>query len=242
MNVVRPAVLPLLAMLIAGNAHAASEAMVFLAPTNTAMPLAQFTDGQLSAGILKDLGIAIAQQLGRKARFVSMPSKRVAMALRNNEADAVCYVMPPWIDGTFHWSRPLLPNAAVIVAQPDAPPIRTLQDLAGKKVGTISGYRYPELDALLGKAFLRDDAPTTEHGFNKLAAGRTQYAIVGQSMLDYRQRTDKRLNIRVDHVFAAITAQCALATGSQVTPAEFDKAVNKLLDTGTVEQILSRYR
>ncbi len=236
------AVLSLLAMLAGGAVHAASAQIVFLAPTNTARPMGQFTDGQLSGGILKDVGVAIAGQLGREARFVSMPSKRVGMALRNNEADAVCYVLPEWIDGNFHWSRALLPNAAVLVALPDAPPIRTLQDLAGQKTGTVVGYRYPELDALLGKDFLRDDAPSSEHGFNKLAAGRTRYAIVGRSMLQYRQRIDKNFKIRVDHVFPSITAKCALASGSQVTPAQFNKAIDTLIDTGAVEQILSRYR
>ncbi|MES2319893.1 MAG: transporter substrate-binding domain-containing protein [Pseudomonadota bacterium] len=242
MNALRSVVLSLLAVQAGGSAHAASEHMVFLAPTNTAMPMGQFTDGKLSGGILLDLGKAIADQLGRKARFVSMPSKRVGMALRNNEADALCYVLPQWIDGQFHWSRPLLPNAAILVALPDAPPIRSLQDLAGTKIGTVSGYRYPELDALLGKDFLRDDAPTTEHGFSKLAAGRTRYAIVGRAMLAYRQRTDKHFRIRVDHVFATITAQCALAAGSRVLPAQFDKAINTLIETGAVEHILSSYR
>ena len=242
MTPARHAILFLLALFAGGYVHAASGQMVFIAPTNTAMPLGQFTDGQLSAGILRDLGIAIALQLGREARFVSMPSKRVGIALRNNEADALCYVLPQWIDGQFHWSRPLLPNAALLVAHPDAPPIHALRDLAGKKVGTVSGYRYPELDALLGKDFLRDDAPTTEHGFSKLAAGRTSYAIVGRSMLEYRQRTDKSFRVRVDHAFATITAQCALASGSTVRPAQFDKAIDTLIDSGAVERILSHYR
>jgi ABC-type amino acid transport substrate-binding protein len=83
---------------------------------------------------------------------------------------------------------------------------------------------------------------TTEHGFSKLAAGRTQYAIVGLSMLEYRQRADKSFKVRVDHVFAAITAQCALAAGSKVAPAQFDKAINTLIESGAVDQILSRYR
>ena len=50
-------------------------------------------------------------------------------------------------------------------------------------------------------------ALNTEHSFNKLAAGRTRYAIVGQVM-----------------------------------PAQFDKAINRLVDTGAVVQILSNYR
>lgn len=242
MRALRHTVLSLLLVLASTASQAANEPMVFIAATNMSMPLAQFTDGQLSGGILKDLGTAIAQQLGRSVRFVTMPSKRVAIALRNNEADAVCYVLPQWIDGTFHWSRPLLPNAALIIANLDAPPIRTLKDLAGTKIGTVSGYRYPLLDDLLGKQFLRDDAPTMEHVFSKQAAGRTRYAIVGQKMLDYRRRTDKQFKVRVDQVLANVMAQCALGSGSQIVPAEFDKAIDSLVEAGTVQRILSNYR
>lgn len=63
MNAVRGAVLfmlSLLALLAGARAHAALTTMVFIAPTNTAMPMGRFTDGQLSGGILKDLRMAIS--------------------------------------------------------------------------------------------------------------------------------------------------------------------------------------
>lgn len=61
-------------------------------------------------------------------------------------------------------------------------------------------------------------------------------------MLQYRQRLDHSFKIRVDHAFAPIMAQCALASGSAVLPAQFDKAIDTLVDTGALQQILSHYR
>jgi len=42
--------------------------VVFVASENNTMPLAAFEDGQISNGIVKDLGQAIARRLGRTAR------------------------------------------------------------------------------------------------------------------------------------------------------------------------------
>ncbi len=234
--------LPLLVLLACSAARAAQDEMVFIAPTNHAMPLAQFKDGRINNGILMELGIAIAHSLGRTARFVSVPSKRVSMVLAKGEADGVCYVLPHWIDGDFLWSRPLIPNRVLLVSAPATPPVRTLADLAGKKVGTVAGYRYPEFEEALGKQFIREDAPTSELSVSKLVAGRTNYAIIGQSMFDYQKRSDRTFTARADLVVTSVMTRCAFSRLSKIPFVQVDKAINALADQGSVEEILSRYR
>jgi polar amino acid transport system substrate-binding protein len=231
-----------LVLMVCSAAHAAQDEMVFIAPTNHAMPLAQFKDGRVNNGILMELGVAIAHRVGRTARFVSVPSKRVSMVLAKGEADGVCYVMPHWIDGDFQWSRPLIPNRVLLVAHPAAPPIRALPELAGKKIGTVAGYRYPELEEALGSQFIRDDAPNSELMVNKLAAGRTNYAIIGQSMFDYQRRSDRSFGARSELVITTVTTQCAFSRLSKIPFARVDKAINALFDQGGVDEILSHYR
>ncbi len=235
---------PLVAACVLALATGAAQAddILFIAPTNHAMPLAQFKDGRISGGILMDLGTAIAQRLGRTARFVSVPSKRVSMVLASGEADGVCYVLPKWIDGDFHWSRPLIPNGMLLVAHPKAPVIRTLDELAERSVGTVAGYRYPEIEAVLGKRFMRDDAPTSEHTVSKLAAGRTSYAIVGQTMFDYRRRNDKAFHARAELVITTVITQCAFSRSSKIPFAQIEKAINALAAQGGMDDILARYR
>jgi polar amino acid transport system substrate-binding protein len=232
----------LLALAACAAAHAAQDEMVFIAPLNHAMPLAQFKDGRLNNGILMELGIAIAHRVGRTARFVSVPSKRVSMVLARGEADAVCYVLPHWIDGDFRWSRPLIPNAMLLVAHARAPVIHSVAELAGIKIGTVAGYRYPEIEAVLGAQFVRDDAPTSELTVSKLIARRTNYAIIGQSMFDYQRRYDKSFDARGDLVVANVHTQCAFSTLSKIPFAQVDKAINALADQGGMEDILSHYR
>ncbi|HZX28525.1 MAG TPA: ABC transporter substrate-binding protein, partial [Telluria sp.] len=135
-----------LCALACGPAAAGPAEIVFLAPQNHAMPIARFEHGRLAGGILKDLGDAIAARLGVPARFVSVPSKRVALALRAGEADGVCYVLPGWIDGDYRWTQPIIPNGVAVVAHGGAPVVHSLSDLAGHRVGTVLGYRYPLLE------------------------------------------------------------------------------------------------
>jgi polar amino acid transport system substrate-binding protein len=231
-----------MALLACTAAHAAQEEMVFIAPTNLAMPLAQFKDGRINNGILMELGVAIAHRLGRTARFVTVPSKRVAMVLSKGEADGVCYVMPHWIEGDFQWSRPLIPNRSLLVSLPGVPAIRSIADLAGKKIGTVAGYRYPELEQALGSKFNREDAPTSELTMSKLSAGRTSHAIVGETTFDYQKRSDPSFAARSDLVIASVTTRCAFSRLSKIPFAQVDKAINALADQGGVEEILSRYR
>jgi polar amino acid transport system substrate-binding protein len=233
---------PPLALFACALAHAGQDEIVFIAPTNVAMPLAQFKDGRISGGILMDLGTAIAKRLGRTAQFVSVPSKRVSLVLAKGEADGVCYVMPHWIDGDFRWSRPLIPNTVLLVAHAKAPVVRSIAELAGKKVGTVAGYRYPEVDQALGAQFIRDDAPTSDLLAHKLAAGRTNYAIVGQSMFDYQKRNDKTFTARAELVITTVTTHCAFSRLSKIPFAQVEKAINTLADKGDVEAIVARYR
>jgi len=230
-----------LALACASLAAPAQE-LVFLAPKNQDMPVAGFQGDTLVDGIIKDLGEAIAARLGLKARFLPMPSKRVSLALSAGEADGLCYVLPHWIDGDFNWSRPVVPTAGVIVASPGAPPLRSLADLAGKPVGTVLGYRYPTLDAVLGRRFVRDDALSMVQLFSKQSHGRNAYAIVDKLSLDYHLKTDAQLKLRIELVVNRSVTQCAFSRASKQPFEAVSRAIDALVAEGEVERMLARYR
>jgi polar amino acid transport system substrate-binding protein len=219
----------------------ASQDIVFVAATNNTMPVAKFDGRRLSGGIVKDLGDAIAARLGRQARYLDTPSGRVWDVLAKGQADGICYVLPEWAEGSFNWSRPVLPDAVVVVAHPSAPVLRKLKDLSGKPLGTVHGYHYPDVE-MLGKQFVRDDAPTMEHNLNRILAGRIKYAIVEQTTLAYRQRSDPSVNLRTEVVFTGFKAQCAFSKRSAVPFASVDEAITGLQADGSIDKILARYR
>lgn len=232
-----------LALVLAGaGPPACAQELVFLAPKNQDMPVAGFQGDTLVDGITKDLGEAIAARLGLKVRFLPMPSKRVPLALANGEADGLCYVLPQWIDGDFNWSRPLVPTAEVLVASPAAAPLQGLRDLAGQPVGTVLGYRYPMLDAALGRRFVRDDALSMSQLFVKLTLGRSPYAIVDQLSLAYRLKTDPRLKLRTELVMNRSVSQCAFSRASKQPFEAVSRAIDALVAEGEIERMLARYR
>ena len=232
----------LLATSCFGSAFAAEAEVVFLAGAHHTMPLSQFDQGVLSTGIVKDIGEAIAQRLGRRARFVTVPPRRVAGMLQAGAADSVCFVMPGWIDGDFRWTQPLIPVHGVLVARTNAPAVRRIADLAGKPIGTVAAYRYTSFEAGLGKQFVRDDAPFMANNVQKLLAGRMQYAIMEKMTYDYLMRGAQKPPLRADLEFDPVRAQCAFSRKSAISFAKVEQAVKGLLADGTIEKILARYR
>lgn len=226
----------------AAPAPKAPPPLIFVAPTNLAPPLADFDGERLRAGILKDLGEAIAARLQREARFVAMPSKRVGEALTEGLADGVCHVLPRWISGDFVWSAPLIANGGVLVARADAPPVRTIAELARVPIGTVIGYRYHDFERELGAAFVRADAPSSGLNMRKLAAQRNRYAIVDRLMLDWFRRTHPEVSLREDIELDRYHAQCAFSPRASIAPAKIVRAIDALLADGSVDRILARYR
>jgi ABC-type amino acid transport substrate-binding protein len=216
--------------------------IVFIAPTNHAMPLADFKNNELAAGILKDVGDAIAQRLGRHARFLSVPSKRIPAVLSSGAADGLCYVLPEWIDGTYHWSRPFIPNGGIIAARGDAPVVHNLAELADIPVGTVLGYRYPDMEHALGPHFMREDAPSMDNVLRKLAAGRTRYAVVEEITFAYRLHETPSLGLRADVQYASFEAQCAFSPKTRIPITELDQAIDSLIDDRSMARILQKYR
>lgn len=228
------------AFLLPAAAGAATPELVMLAPANHAMPIAQFHNGELSGGILWDLGEMIASRLGRSVRFVTVPSRRVSLALAHGDADGVCLVQPSWIDGPFQWSTEFIPTGGVVLARRDAPPIVRVGDLRGKKVGTVAGYRYRYLEPVLGKDFLRDDAPSVEHTLRKLSAGRTQYALMELSTAAWHVKNDPAL--RMDLLYESSRARCAFSRESKVPFADLKRVTDAMLTDGSIDKIMARYR
>lgn len=233
----------LLALLLScAAARAGTGELVLLAPANHAMPIAEFSGGRLSDGIMKDVGEALAARLGLAARFIVVPSRRVALVLSQGEADGVCYVQPYWIDGVYRWSVPMIPNGALVLARDDAPVVASAADLRGKKVGTVAGYRYPYFEQALGKDFVRDDAPSMQHNLKKLLAGRTSYALIEQASAAWERRLAPQRKLRTDLVYETFKARCAFSLKSALPFAEVNRAIEAMIADGTVDQIMARYR
>lgn len=223
-------------------AYASQGDLIFVAATNHNMPLSRFQNGEMVDGLLKDLGDNIAQRMGRRARYLSVPAKRVADYLASGRADGVCYVLPRWLPGPFNWSQPLIPDSGVLVSRAEAAPVRSLTDIANKPVGTVLGYSYSMIDSTLGRAFVREDAPSMELNISKILHGRMQHAIMGRMTAEYLMRSDPLHKLRIDFEFDPFKAQCAFSQKSAIPFGDVQHAIGSLLSDGTIERLMMRYR
>jgi polar amino acid transport system substrate-binding protein len=217
--------------------------LVVLVDTATEMPMARFEQYRLVDGMQKDVGEALARAMGRQPRFMALPRKRVAPALRSGSADVLCGFVPEWLDGTFGWSQPFMPLVEVVITNRAAARPRTLADLGGQPVGTVFGYFYPELDRALGKGFARADGPSTLLNLRKLAAGRLDHVVTMKSFVEYRQKLDDpRLVLHPPLVVKTYQTRCAVSPVGNVTLPEVERAVAQLLHDGTMATLAARYK
>ena len=220
----------------------AAPPLVVLVDTGTEMPMAEFRDGKLVAGIHKDLGAALASKLGGEANFLLLPRKRIALALETGQADLICLYLPPWLPGEFRWSRGFFPVTEVVVTDTSVPQPRSLKDLSGRPVATVLGYYYPELEKAMGAGFIRDDGHSSSGNLRKVAAGRLHHAITQQSTLDYYLQVGEKLSLYPPLVVKSYMAQCAVSPQGQVGVAEVNKAIAALVKDGGLARITAAYQ
>lgn len=221
----------------------ATRPLVMLVETSALMPQARIEGEAVVEGLHLDLGQALARRLGRELVARPTPRKRLAEALQRGEGDLLCDYQSEWLPGAFAWSRPFLPDQALLITAASAPAPGSLSAVAGQPVGTVRGYVYPEMTDALRSGFMRNDAPDAVANLQKLALGRVQHALTGRRVLEYQQRTGNfKLALHPPLVVSEVLAQCALSPSSPVGLAALNAAIHGLVAEGELTRLLARYR
>jgi polar amino acid transport system substrate-binding protein len=178
------------ALLLISLDRAAAEAPLrFVVPDSWAMPMVQLERGRPTQGILYDVMLSLATQVGVPAQFHVLPRGRVQNAMEQGEVDIRCYAAQSWTpnqSGDYIWSIPLWTQPDLLVSRSDAITSVTPTHLAHQSIGTVLGYSYPTLQPLFdANRLYRDDARNQEQVLEKLHAGRNRYAVSNQWTLDW---------------------------------------------------------
>ncbi|MDQ1813163.1 transporter substrate-binding domain-containing protein [Massilia sp. CCM 9210] len=219
--------------------------LVFGVSTGSAMPMTRFHQDELTGGLLKDVGDALASELNVRPRYLTLPRKRVEAALENGTVDLLCDLRPEWLDGKrWQWSDTVFSNKQIIVGRVDTPPLATLRELAGARTGTITGYRYPALERELGRQFVRDDTASDDLNLRKLLRRRFDYMLTNSLYYDYQRRAHaervrlSRTALTVEH----FDTYCALPPSGKLTLAQVNRALLALRKNGKMQAILESYQ
>jgi ABC-type amino acid transport substrate-binding protein len=241
MNVFRIIRVSLLTLLLsAGIARA--ESLVVLVDTGTEMPLADIRDGRLLGGIHKDVAEALAQKMGRRLETLVLPRKRIGPALESGRADMICLYIPEWLPGPFLWTQPFVSHPEVVLTTLARSAPHSIADLAGRPVGTVHGFEYPDLREVLGAGFVREDGPSDLANLRKMAAGRMQHVITNRIFYDYQLKQGEMIRAHPPLLVKQYMVRCALSPKGRVSLAEADAAISQLLREGAVHKILANYQ
>ena len=207
------------------------------------MPMSRMEDGRLTDGVHKMLGEMLARGTGRELRFLLLPRKRIAKALQEGEADILCGYTPEWIEGDYLWTIPVFTAEEVLVTDASQPRPRSIADLRGQPIGTILGYQHPEIEAILGAGFVRDNSPNMETNIEKLARGRVHHILIARGVLDYRQRLRAiPLKLHPPLTAASFETRCAVSRRGHLALADANRAIAAAARDGTLARIMAQFR
>ncbi|MCU1751518.1 substrate-binding periplasmic protein [Pseudomonas sp. 6D_7.1_Bac1] len=176
-------------LLISVSAIAAPAPLRFAITDSWAMPMVQIEHGQPTQGILYDVMLSLATQVGLPAEFHVLARARVQGSMERGEIDIRCYAAQSWLPNLpddYIWSVPLWFQRDLLIATKSAPASVVPANLPVQPIGAVLGYSYPTLQPLFDSGQLkRDDARNQEQVLQKLLAGRYHYAVSNQWALDW---------------------------------------------------------
>ena len=225
---------------------AAPAPLRFAVSDSWAMPMAQLEGDRPTQGILYDLMLSLATQVGRPAEFHVLARARLAGAMARAEVDVRCYVAQDWLgnlSGDYTWSVPLMVQRNVLVGRHTAPQPADVGTLTPQPIGTVLNYRYAVLDPLFATGQLtRDDSRSEALVLQKLVAGRFEYAVINEWILE-RFNLNLAPNERLQKV-AIIDEQslgCIVRNDPNVPVQRILRTLLRMKMSGEIDDIISLY-
>ncbi len=190
-----------------------------------------------------ELGKILAERMGRSPRFLNLSRKRFRDALESGDGDILCGYLPEWLPGAFDWSRPFIPVTEVLVSASRVPPPAAVSDLKGKRIGTVLGFTYLELEKALGADFVRDDGPSNDSSLRKMMAGRFDYMVTTMSMIGPHLKSGGLpVPLNPPLVVKEFHTQCAVSRKGNIKVEELNKTIDGLIKSGELARLLQRHR
>ena len=233
-------------LLISLNVVAAEAPLRFVVPDSWAMPMVQLERGRPTQGILFEMMLSLATQVGVPAEFHVLPRARVQNAMEHGEVDVRCYAAQSWLpnqSGDYIWSIPLWTQPDVLISRIGPLSVVVPANLPRQAIGTVQGYSYPSLQALFDANRLhREDARNQEQVLEKLQAGRYHYAVSNQWTLDwFNQRLLPNRQLQGVAVLQEQNVGCYVRNDPKVPVQRILRTLLRMKMSGEIDDIIRLY-
>ncbi|WP_085609023.1 MULTISPECIES: ABC transporter substrate-binding protein [unclassified Pseudomonas] len=228
------------------SAMASPPPLRFVVADSWAMPMVQIERGRPTQGILYDMMLSLATQVGVPAQFHVLPRARVQNAMEHGEVDVRCYAAQSWLpnlSGDYIWSIPLLFQRDLLISRQDQPPNADPAHLPRQSIGTVLGYSYPTLQPIFDTDRLwREDARNQEQVLDKLLAGRYRYAVSNQWTLDwFNQRLLPGQQLQAVAVLQEQKVGCYVRNDPNVPVQRILRTLLRMKMSGEIDDIIRLY-
>lgn len=233
-------------LLISLNGAAAEMPLRFVVPDSWAMPMVQLERGKPIQGILYDVMVSLATQVGVPAEFHVLPRARVQNAMEHGEVDIRCYAAQSWLpnqSGDYIWSIPLWTQPDVLISRKSPLTAVVAANLPPQSIGTVLGYNYPTLQPLFDADRLRrEDARNQEQVLEKLLAGRYHYAVSNQWTLEwFNQRLLPDRQLQGVAVLQTQNVGCYVRNDPKVPVQRILRTLLRMKMSGEIDDIIRLY-
>jgi len=232
-------------LLISLNSAATDVPLRFVVPDSWAMPMVQLERGRPTQGILHDVMVSLATQLGVPAEFHVLPRARVQGAMEHGEVDVRCYAAQSWLPNPedYLWSIPLWNQPDMLISRQQPEIAVTPANLPRQAIGTVLGYSYPALQPLFDAGrLIREDARNQDQVLDKLMAGRYRYAVSNQWTLDwFNQRLLPDGQLQGVAVLQEQSVGCYVRNDPKVPAQRILRTLLRMKMSGEIDDIIRLY-
>lgn len=239
-------ILAILCSIITSLAFAKTSLQISVADSD-GPPIAFLADNRLTGGLSKEIGEALAHELGTNVEFIVVPRKRIEPLIEAGKAQITCNANPKWYKHPqrLQWTKEIYPQVERLISLKPLPDIHYVNELTGKKISTIRGYTYPAL-AYLWLNHRASHLPESRLELMIRAIQRrlADVAVVSELEFAYWAKNHpidaQQLKLHPITV-TSIPTMCAVSQHSSITVAQLNQAIDRLHHSGQLKAILKRY-
>lgn len=228
---------------------AAAQELIYTYWLEALEPFAIRYNGQLTGGMVKDIGDELASRMKLTPKYIELPTKRVDIMIKEGNAHISCLTNPKWEQNPddYHWSPVMFQGSDNFLVRKDQiDSIKSIADFEGKRIGTYNGYVYSDQVTQL---FEQDKAESLRVGnlvtaMRLIDRGRLDTVIDFGSIIEYelkKQNMQGRLDI------ASVDADvfdfhCSYSLKIPYDAALLDAHIVKMKQEGFFKRVQDKYR
>ena len=207
-----------------------------------------FEESDSRTGTIRDVFAAIAQETGDNFEFIRVPFKRALYQFETGKIQIEPMANPAYrgsssVPGIY--SIPFTVTEEIILFnKKHYIPVNSPEDLLGKRLGTVKGYQYPEYTPYLEDGRIKAYPSENENMLVKLLVlDRLPQVLINKDFALYAIK-EQNLNeqLTVGQPYHVMDVMIRFHPNRKEAVPRFNKAIQKLIDNGTIEDIYDNYR